>query len=188
MTVFWTSDWHLGHQKEFVWKARGFPTMDQHDNYLIKHWQQTVTKHDEVVMVGDMFMGQDKVKRAVELFSSLPGRKTWVLGNHDPKPAALQPVVDIGITVIPFGKSFEWGLQQSTFFLVNHLPYEGTPHAVHGPNDRDFLPYPEDRGFPLIHGHTHSKEFKSRGPANGLMFHVGVDAHAGLVAYEELIK
>lgn len=188
MTVFFSSDWHLGHQKPAIWSARGFPSMESHDNYLINDWKEKVGRFDEVVMVGDMLMGEHKVKRAVELFSMLPGKKIWCLGNHDPKPERLQPVMDLGVQVIPFGKSFEWGEQYGSFLLVQHLPYAGTPHAIHGAGDREHLPYPVDQGFPLVHGHTHSREFKSRGPANGLMFHVGVDAHGGLVRYEDILK
>lgn len=187
MTIFFTSDWHLGHDKPFVWQARGFPSMESHDSYLIKNWQETVSRYDDVYIVGDFMMGKDKIQRATELLGSLQFRTvTWVLGNHDPKPGPLKEAFKgTNVTIVPMGDEFVFGTD--SFWYVSHLPYAGTQHAVHGKDERP-LPFPEDKGFPLLHGHTHSTHVFSRGPARGLQVHVGVDAHAGLVSYDALIK
>lgn len=53
--------------------------------------------------------------------------------------------------------------------LASHYPYQGDTTGV----ERHSSHRPADEGIPLLHGHTHSRDF---GPHGSHEFHVGVDA------------
>ena len=43
MSNIWiTSDTHFGHDKDFIWKERGYCSIQEHDEDLIKKWNEHV--------------------------------------------------------------------------------------------------------------------------------------------------
>jgi calcineurin-like phosphoesterase family protein len=69
---------HLGHAS--IARYRGFETAEEHDELLIKRWNQVVAKRDTTYIVGDVTM--EKATHYHKL-NQLNGRKIVVLGNHD---------------------------------------------------------------------------------------------------------
>ena len=39
--IWFTSDPHLGHDKDFVWQARGFESIDEMNAEIIRRWNET---------------------------------------------------------------------------------------------------------------------------------------------------
>lgn len=60
---------------------RGFSTVEEMNEAMIKAWNSRVHKNDEVVILGDICMG--KADRATEIIKQLKGKKYLVIGNHD---------------------------------------------------------------------------------------------------------
>ena len=60
---------------------RGFPTVEDMDEYMISQWNSRVRKKDEVVILGDFSWGS--TEQTNKLLRELKGRKYLVLGNHD---------------------------------------------------------------------------------------------------------
>lgn len=81
-TVFFISDTHFGHRKiiEFEAEYRPFGSIEEHDEELIRRWNNAVTKHDVVYHLGDVLFGSNAFERVL---SRLNGTKKLVLGNHD---------------------------------------------------------------------------------------------------------
>lgn len=69
---------HFGHAA--IAKHRGFESVEEHDELLIKRWNQVVAKRDTTYIVGDVTM--EKAAHYHKL-NQLNGRKIIVLGNHD---------------------------------------------------------------------------------------------------------
>jgi calcineurin-like phosphoesterase family protein len=82
--VFVISDTHFGHKKiiEFEAANRPFKTIEDHDEELIRRWNDTVGKKDTVWHLGDLLFGQE----AFSVLSRLNGVKKLVMGNHDHYP------------------------------------------------------------------------------------------------------
>ena len=40
------SDPHLGHKQEFIWKQRGFNSIEEHDEHFIEMWNNTIKKNE----------------------------------------------------------------------------------------------------------------------------------------------
>lgn len=61
------------------------------------------------------------------------------------------------------------GTRRGVRLLASHYPYSGDTTGA----ERHSKHRPIDAGVPLIHGHTHERDFGSHGSHE---FHVGVDA------------
>ena len=58
MSNIWLiSDTHLNHDKEFVWKARGFDSVWDMNNAIIERWNEVIKYDDVVYHLGDVIMG-----------------------------------------------------------------------------------------------------------------------------------
>jgi len=78
MSVFFTSDPHLGHKA--IAKYRPFVRNTEHNTELfVDDWNKTIGKNDMVYMLGDVAFDNESLK----LIGSLRGRKILVKGNHD---------------------------------------------------------------------------------------------------------
>lgn len=79
--IFLTSDSHYGHDKEFIYKARGFRSIGEHNEILVENHNKIVKRDDEVYHLGDVCLGDDK--KNIEYLKRLHGRIHIILGNHD---------------------------------------------------------------------------------------------------------
>lgn len=179
MTVWFTSDQHFGHR--LVARHRGFnEDTDAHDQAIINNWRRLVRPDDIVWVLGDLTLHSPAP--ALSIIGSLPGRKHFITGNHDPchpmhrQSARWQRVyLDVFESVQPFARQ-RW---DNKYFLLSHFPYT---------KDRGEARYMQyrlpDDGMWLLHGHTHDASRYD----GGHEIHVGVDAwDLKPVALEEVL-
>jgi len=81
MSVFFTSDLHLGHARINELSGRPFSNVPAMNAALIKAWNARVTDADTVWVLGDVCMG--KLDDSLALIPLLAGRKLLMPGNHD---------------------------------------------------------------------------------------------------------
>ena len=79
--IWITSDTHFCHNKEFIYKARGFNSLEEMESFIINDWQK-VQDDDVVYVLGDFFLGEDYAK-INEILSKLKGKIYLLRGNHD---------------------------------------------------------------------------------------------------------
>lgn len=122
--VWFTSDLHFGHKnihkfREDVYSEEGNRAK------IITHWNKLVNKRDDVYVLGDAAFSMDTLQE----FSSLPGRKFLVRGNHDE------------FADVAYYPHFEniYGLKRYKEFWLSHAPI----HPA------------ELRGKVNLHGHVH---------------------------------
>lgn len=169
MTIWFTSDLHLGHERIVELCKRPFSSVEEMNETIIDNWNSLVTPYDEVYVVGDFALGRRT--ETVPLADRLNGRKRLVPGNHDScwpghkkvRERDMRLYWDHFTVVEPDLIQFQ---SDSALIEVCHLPYAGDL------KDEDrFVPLrPRDRGNWLIHGHVHDL-WKT----NGRMINVGVD-------------
>lgn len=58
--IFVSSDFHLGHQREFVWKDRGYASVQEHDDALINKVNEVVRPNDILLFLGDFCLNTTK--------------------------------------------------------------------------------------------------------------------------------
>jgi calcineurin-like phosphoesterase family protein len=81
--IFVTSDWHFSHDREFVYKSRGFNSVEEMNVALIERHNSIVTPEDDVYVLGDLCLGgADGLERNKEFISSMNGKLHIAFGNH----------------------------------------------------------------------------------------------------------
>jgi calcineurin-like phosphoesterase family protein len=179
--VWFTADWHLGHQRILnLGAGRPFTTIEAHDEHLIRVHNSRVRPDDIVWVLGDVAMGH--IAESLANCRRMNGRKFLVCGNHD-RPTQWQHrpdkcadwtrryLLDGGFTAVvlddPPG-SVTVQLPQGHTATLSHYPYAGES----GPNrpDRYSDRRPQDLGRWLLHGHVHDAW-----DTRGRQINVGVD-------------
>lgn len=83
--VFFISDTHFSHRNILTFskkdgtKLRDFISIEEHDEHLIKCWNDTVRPQDKVYHLGDVVIN----RKALPICERLNGHKRLVRGNHD---------------------------------------------------------------------------------------------------------
>lgn len=85
MNKIWlSSDYHFQHDREFIYKPRGFNSVDEMNNTIIINHNNIVDNYDEVYLLGDLMLGgPDKMDTGLEMIRALNGHLHLVRGNHD---------------------------------------------------------------------------------------------------------
>jgi calcineurin-like phosphoesterase family protein len=81
MSVYLTSDFHLGHRNICKYRPR-FKTTEEHDEFMFS-LLETLPKRALVFMLGDFLFDGDHYDAYIERLSKLDCRIRLVLGNHD---------------------------------------------------------------------------------------------------------
>ena len=83
--VFFFSDFHAGHERDFILGPRGFKTAEEAKEALIKNWNEKVSNNDTVFLLGDTVVGAGT--NGLEVFNELLRRLNYKAayifpGNH----------------------------------------------------------------------------------------------------------
>lgn len=179
MTIWFCSDFHMGHSRIIEYCNRPFANVDEMNEALIANHNALVQDTDEVWHLGDFSLSE----HIVPLFlPRLNGNKHIVFGNHDRKAygnktrhlEAQKRYIEYGFKSVHMQHELEG-------FILNHLPFAGD-----GDKRKKLEPFrSKDDGYRwLLHGHSHNK----LGKVHGRQIDVGVDVwNYKPVALEELI-
>lgn len=159
--IFLTSDTHFGHDREFLWGPRGFTSSQEHDEAIIKNWNEVVGPDDIVYHMGDLMLGDNA--HGIECVKRLNGHIKLIRGNHDTDArwklyATLPNVELIGWAEVIKYKKYRFYLSHHPTMTSN---LEKAPHLrMHLIN---------------LYGHTHQpNKFYQSTP---FMFHCGLDSN-----------
>lgn len=78
---YFVSDLHFGHKNCMAYDNREFESIEEHDEFIINKWNETVSPEDHTYILGDI--SWYNVTRTIEILNSLQGDKTLIIGNHD---------------------------------------------------------------------------------------------------------
>ena len=168
--IYFTSDWHFNHDKDFIWKKRGYNSVEEMNEDLINKICSTLDEGDELWVLGDLVMGD--INKAAAVLSRIPYSVHFLVGNHDT------------LRRINLYDSLGW---------INH---ERAIQVTDGNWDFYLSHYPTvtmnyddvKKHHPLInlHGHTHyQNKFYNDNP---YMYNVGVDSQDGYPVSIDKIK
>ena len=142
--IFFTSDTHFCHRNIMKYCNRPFADIYEHDNELIRRWNEKVPEDGIVFHLGDVGFASNKVIH--EILEQLNGKIYLVVGNHDWRSIVKQQ-----------GWRFEEMTQQINMkvgdqhIILNHYPllcFSG----VYQPNPTWQL-----------YGHVHSGPYSTQG-------------------------
>lgn len=133
--IFFTSDWHLGHQNILTFnrkdgiRLRDFNSVDEMHEHMISKHNSVVGKSDKVYVLGDVAF-TNKWLHIVDRFN---GEKVLIKGNHDNLKLSQYE---------PYFKDVR-GSHQFKGVIMTHIPIHPESLARWGVN---------------IHGHLHSNK------------------------------
>lgn len=154
--IWFCSDFHFGHDKKFVWQSRGFDSIEEMNNEIIRRYNLFIKPNDTVYILGDCIVKNDKV--GLECLSSLTGHKYLAYGNHD---------TDARLELYEDAKIFEdiqigYRLRHGKYtFILSHYPMK---------MGKDKPKHPVWN----LSGHTHKSNVID---GNDCIYNVCMDAH-----------
>ena len=79
---YYIADCHFWHSiLNTKMDTRGFDSVEEMNEYMIRQWNHKVNKHDEVVVLGDFSWGS--ACQTQEILDQLQGKIYLIVGNHD---------------------------------------------------------------------------------------------------------
>lgn len=157
--VWLISDTHFGHNKDFIYKARGFNSVEEMDESIIQRWNSVVGPNDIVYHLGDFFLGD--LTEGLNFIIRLNGKIKLTIGNHDTDNRLKALGWISNIDDIQFGYRIKEG--KKTFLLSHYPQFTGN--------------YDNSKTF-SIHGHTHflTRFWELNDDFHNLMYNVSCEA------------
>ena len=157
--IYLTSDLHFCHDRQFLFKPRGFNSVNDMNDVIVQRWNNIVKRDDDVYVLGDLMLKDNET--GCKLVESLNGKLHIVYGNHDTDNRI---VLYSGLSnVVEAAHAIRLRWNGYSFFLT-HYP------CLCGSLEKD-----AKHNIINLFGHTHSKElFYEDRP---YMYNVAVDAH-----------
>ena len=169
---WFTSDLHIGHDKDFIWSPRGFRSIEEHDTQILLRWNAVIAPEDTVYILGDLCMSGNEYEWN-RIYKALNGEKNFIIGNHDTTNKIDKYIFDYDMVCMGYAAPYRYS-KKYRFFLTHYPTYTANY---------------EEWKMPLInlHGHTHQKnKFFNNNP---YMYNVALDAHnCTPVSIEQIIK
>ena len=162
MMVYFTSDLHFCHDREFIYGPRGFKSVHEMNEAIVSNWNKLITWEDEVYVLGDIMLND--IDQGIKLWNQLAGKKHIILGNHDVgnRPDLYTKCHDTTVE----GYAMPIRIDHRNFYL-SHYP-SITDHYHEGESFRNCVIN--------LCGHSHTKD-RFADIDKGLIYHVELDAH-----------
>lgn len=179
--IFFTSDWHLGHENAIKFDSRPFQDLEQMHRALIRNYNNQVPENGICYFLGDIVTCSSELAKSI--LDQLNGTKVCIVGNHDKGMNAM------------YGCGFDVVLNAATLYIANekvtlsHCPLKGVyredtkgMHGAtglenwHGENKNTAFTV-ENEGQFHLHGHIHSPNGGKSSKIEGRQFDVGVPAN-----------
>lgn len=161
--IYLTSDLHFNHNREFIYKARGFETIDEMNEKIIERVNSRVKSGDTLYILGDVCLGGALSGEAnKELIERLNGNLIIVLGNHDTPKREQLYLTCKNVKYITYADRLDY---KKYHFYLSHYP------SMTGNLEKESL----KQTLLNLFGHTHQHtNFYQDIP---FMYHAGVDSH-----------
>ena len=168
---YFTSDLHIGHNKDFIYKSRGFSSIEEHNTEIIKRWNNLVWPEDTVYILGDLCMSNNEYEWN-RVFKILNGHKIFLHGNHDTDTKIKRYINDYNMEDKGLVAFYRYSKRKN--FYLSHYPTLVSN-------------YKEEKFFWNLSGHTHSRNPFEYG--KGCVYNVAMDAHnCTPISIEQIIK
>ena len=160
--IWFTSDWHFYHDREFIYKPRGFNNVYEMNEAIISHYNEVVNPEDDVYVLGDLTLNNNDA--GIAAIKQLKGQLHIIRGNHDTDVRMERYNQCYNVVEITEGQFFKWN---GYHFYLSHYPCLTDNYD----NDK-----PLKTKMINLCGHKHTQNpFEDFN--KGLIYHVEVDAH-----------
>lgn len=170
--IWFISDTHFHHDKNFLYEPRGFNNIYDHDKNIINNWNNMITPFDEVYHLGDVMLEDNEY--GLNILKNLNGQIHIILGNHDSDTRAELYKQCANVVEVTYAKRLKIGKH---LFWLSHYPTITT--YIDKKKTKEHLI--------CLHGHLHdTNKFYNNNP---YIYNVALDAHNNKpVTIEEILE
>lgn len=168
----------VSHNREFLYKPRGFTSIEEHDTAIVENWNKVVKYNDCVFLLGDLMLNDNE--SGIKKLNMLNGTIYYIRGNHDSNARCV--LYEEQTNMHPLCGSFFFSWASLEKIKGYNLYLSHYPTMVGSLEDMS----PLNKRLINIHGHTHSKnKFYQDIP---FMYNIALDAHNNTpVSFNEII-
>lgn len=162
--IWITSDWHFGHDRDFIWEPRGFKSVWEMNKEIISRYNEVVSSDDDIYVLGDLMLGNNEI--GLNYIKELKGNLHVIRGNHDTDTRMDLYNNCYNIVEISEGQFMRY---KNYHFYLSHYPCVTDNFDSHKPLETRMI---------NLCGHTHTNN-----PlfhvliGRALIYHCEVDAH-----------
>lgn len=114
---YFISDLHFGHINCLGFDNRPFVNIIEHDQTIIKNWNEAVGIDDDAYILGDI--SWYNATKTIEIFKQLNGHKHLLIGNHDHKLLKNRELRDLFVEICNYK---ELTLDNGKGIVLCHYP------------------------------------------------------------------
>ena len=172
--IWFTSDWHIGHDKEFLYKPRGFTNIFDHDTAVIKNMNEVISWNDELWILGDLALGTNKTEWDRVYYNIKCQNIKFIIANHDTDKKLDKYIDEYKFDLCGYANVIKASKTKRLYLSHHPTVTDNFDDEIHSPTI-------------TLYGHTHQKSnFFNNNP---YMYHVGLDSHNMYpVSLEEIIR
>ena len=159
--IWFTSDWHIGHNKSFLYEPGGFSSIEEHDKEVLKRCNELVKPEDELWILGDLAMGGNEKEWDSIYYNLNCNNVHYIQGNHDTEHKMDIYDMNYGFEFHGYADMLKYSKRR--IFYLSHYP------TIVG-NYEDGRP-----AMWNLSGHTHMKDIFYNNYPN--VYNVSLDAH-----------
>ena len=192
--IFFVSDCHFHHDKDFVYKPRGYTSCNEALEGIIGKWNETCTYDSLAFHLGDFVFGDPDGKKIQNLFRRLKFHTLFLLpGNHTSgwrqmylnNKLKLYPYIAPEVDIFPLVTEFEG---RRVVYVPNYIELRVNRdiHMV-------LSHYPigswncQNKGSIHLSGHCHSNyPISNKNTGNGRQLDVGVESFGRPISLTEV--
>ena len=171
--IYCTSDWHFFHNNPFIYEPRGFSSVEEMNETIIKNHNNIVKEDDIIYCLGDCMLNDNQ--KGMECINRLNGHKKIILGNHCTNTRIELYKTLPNTEVLGYADIIKYN---GYHFYLSHYPTITSDHDEDRPLKQIIL---------SLHGHTHDRrKFYQDNPT---MYNVALDAHNNTpVSIDQIIE
>lgn len=160
--IYLTSDTHFCHNRQFLYEPRGFSSIDEMNQEVVRIWNEVISPEDEVYHLGDIMLNDNE--EGARLLGRLNGQIHIILGNHDTDTRIEIYRASSNVVEICYGRPLHYN---GYHFFLSHYPTITSNFDYDKPLKARTL---------NLCGHSHTKDPFADWD-KGLIYHVELDAH-----------
>jgi calcineurin-like phosphoesterase family protein len=185
--VHFVSDTHFGHDRDFIYKKRGYDNVLAHDAGIIDNWNRRVAPNDTVVHCGDVMFGVGGAERFKNYLRNLNFGCIYLMpGNHH--AGYRQFMREIQANGNFFSDYLDGNAEKEIYLLPNYAEFYVNGQAIVVSHYPIASWNSMGKGSWCICGHTHGSFHGSKRTTldGGKILDVGIEEFGGPVSIHEI--
>jgi calcineurin-like phosphoesterase family protein len=184
--LYWTTDPHLNHVRDFVWQSRGHNSIEEHREAWIAKVNETLPFDAKLFLLGDFFLNSTP-EMVDDVLDRVKCNKIYYLwGNHENPLQRMYRAQCLGLLGGEEGEVYPLRYKNLVFvgnylqIFVGKQPIVMCHFPLRSWNDMKF-------GAWMLHGHEHNQVEKSTpGWTEGKILDVGWDEFKKPLSFSEI--